>query len=591
MELSLTPDSPLRHSLSTPTFSARHRHLLTLLFPLPRRRRTKNPIAGPRFLPPTSCVAEADASVPVAITAPEHAGGKMVMELVGAFNELTERMNVLSTSSSRLLFKSLKLSIPILQSLPLAPDGRSPLSKALSVAMVLADLQMDAEVISAGILREVWEVGAVSINKIRNQIGAGTAHLLHESLRVRNIPSSVDVLDDDNAAALRKFCLTYYDIRALILDLALKLDIMRHLDYLPRHQQLIHSLEVMKIHAPLAHAVGTKYLSLELEDLSFRYLFPYSYLYVDAWLRSHEAGGGSLIDIYMDELLQTLEADALLAAMVDDISVKGRYKSRYSTMKKILKDGRRPEDVNDVIGLRVILNPKPGDDTLEVGDQACYRTRQIIQSMWKEIPHRTKDYIAKPKENGYRSLHMAVDVSDNGRARPLMEIQIRTTQMDRLAVGGTASHSLYKGGVTDPEEAKRLKTIMLAAAELAALRLRDLPSANLKGIEMEQRNRVFCLLDKNGDGRISIEELTEVMEELGAPGEDAREMMLLLDSNSDGSLSSDEFDEFQKQVEIVRGLEVQDEEYKKMLDERLHPADESGLIQAYSKEFGNRLAS
>lgn len=68
----------------------------------------------------------------------------MVVELVGAFNELTERMNmsVLSTSSSRLLFKTLKLSIPILQGLPLSPDGRSPLSRALSVAVILADLQV-----------------------------------------------------------------------------------------------------------------------------------------------------------------------------------------------------------------------------------------------------------------------------------------------------------------------------------------------------------------------------------------------------------------------------------------------------------------
>ncbi|KAG4970328.1 hypothetical protein AAZX31_13G102100 [Glycine max] len=573
----LASDFTLRHSLSKPTVSLPPTHSLSVVV----FRRRRSPCGG-RWWAPRACAVEVS----------ESEGGKMVMELVGAFNELTERMNVLSTSSSRLLFKCLKLSIPILQSSPLAPDGRSPLSKALSVALLLADLQMDAEVISAGIFRAVLEAGELSIHEIRNQMGLATAHLLHESLRVNNFPSRIDVVDDDNAAALRKFCLTYYDIRALILDLALKLDMMRHLDYLPRYQQQIISMQVMKIHAPLAHAVGTTYLSLELEDLSFQYLFPYSYLYVDAWLRSHETGGVSLIDIYKEELLRNLKADSLLAELVDDVSIKGRFKSRYSTMKKLLKDGRKPEDVNDVLGMRVILNPKAGENALEAGERACYRTHQIIQSMWKEIPYRTKDYIARPKANGYKSLHMAVDVSENGKTRPLMEIQIRTTEMDRLAVGGTAAHSLYKAGLTDPEEAKRLKTIMLAAAELAALRLKDFPtSTNHKGIEIHQRDRVFRLLDKNGDGKISIEELTEVMEELGAPGEDAREMMQLLDSNSDGSLSSDEFHMFQEQVELVRNLEVRDDQYKKLLDEKLHMADESGLIQVYSKEFGNRLAS
>lgn len=96
-------------------------------------------------------------------------------------------------------------------------------------------------------------------------------------------------------------------------------------------------------------------------------------------------------------------------------------------------------------------------------------------------------------------------------------------------------------------QAKRLKAIMLAAAELAALRLKDFPSPN-QSMEFNQRDHVFNLLDKNGDGKISIEELMEVMEELGAPEEDAREMMQLLDSNSDGSLSSDEFAMFQNQV-------------------------------------------
>lgn len=87
---------------------------------------------------------------------------------------------------------------------------------------------------------------------------------------------------------------------------------------------------------------------------------------------------------------------------------------------------------------------------------------------------------------------------------------------------------------------------MLAAAELAALRLRDLPASDQR--RGDRKNRAFCLLDKNGDGRISIEELTEVMEDLGAGGKDATELMHLLDANSDGSLSSEEFESFQRQV-------------------------------------------
>ncbi|CAG7882723.1 unnamed protein product [Brassica rapa] len=447
---------------------------------------------------------------------PEAAGGKMVVELVGAFNEVTERMNSvwLSTSSSRLLFKALKLSIPILQSLPLASDGRSPLSKALSLSILLADLQntslyiidtlssssshcnvkMDAEVISASILSEVVEANAISIHEVRDQIGTGTAQLLHEIFRIKNIPFKVDVLDDETAASLRKFYLTYYDIRAVIMDLVSKLDEMRHLDHLPRYRQQILSLQVLKIYSPLAHAVGANHLSLELEDISFRYLFP-------------------MIDVYKEQLLCSLKDDLVLSRMVDDVYVKGRYKSRYSMMKKLLRDGRKPEEVNDVLGLRVIL--MPNDD--EVGEKACYRTSEIVRSIWKEIPHRTKDYITKPKANGYRSLHMAVDVSDSDQTRPLMEIQIRTVDMDGSANAGTASHSLYKGGLTDPKEAKRLKAIMMAAADLAAIRLKDLSSNKQQSLKTttNQRDRVFCLLDKNGDGMISIEELMEVMDDDG----------------------------------------------------------------------------
>lgn len=315
-------------------------------------------------------------------------------------------------------------------------------------------LQMDAEAICAGILRQVVEGGMISMNEVRKRIGMGTAHLLHESMRLNNISSKVESLDDDSAFALRKFCLTYYDVRAIILDLVLKLDMMRHLDHLPRYKQQMISVEVMKIYAPLAHAVGITSLSMELEDLSFRYMFPYSYLYVDTWLRSHETVSKPLLDMYEDQLFNSLTSDQHLTEMVEHVSVEGRFKSRYSTMKKLLRDGRKPEQVNDILGLRVIITPSSGVDSSEIGDKACYRARDIVKSLWKEIPSRFKDYITRPKFNGYKSLHMAVNISDNGRNRPLMEIQIRTAEMDMLAAGGTASHALYKGGLTNPEEVR-----------------------------------------------------------------------------------------------------------------------------------------
>ncbi|XP_057832629.2 probable GTP diphosphokinase CRSH, chloroplastic [Cryptomeria japonica] len=504
-------------------------------------------------------------------------GGKMVVELVAAWNDLTDRMTpAISSKSSKLLLKSLKISVSLLQSLPYGEDGRPPLTKALSVACILADLQVDAEVIAVGLLREVLEVSAIRRHEINIQLGSEVTHLLDECLRVKKIPKRVDILDENNASALRKFCLAYYDIRALIVELAIRLDMMRHSKHLPKYLQQTHALEVMHVYAPLAHAIGTGSLSLELEDLAFQYLFPNSYSFLDAWLRNHGIQGKTVLDEYRCQLFEVLQNDPELGNMVDGIYIQGRFKSRFSTMKKLLKDGRKQDEVYDVLGLRVVLNAKSGKDVQERGRKACYRARELIQSMWKEVPQRMKDYIAKPKDNGYESLHMTVDLSDTIVECPFMEIQIRTTEMDAAAVGGAASHELYKGGLIDPEQVKQLKAIMKAAADLAVLHFQDLPNGS--PTHNDTRSQVFELFDKNEDGLISMEELKEIMEELGADKEDALELMQLVDANSDGSLSSVEFAEFQKQVGIFQNLEGMDEQCSRKLDRKFHcfQIDQSG---------------
>lgn len=495
----------------------------------------------------------------------------MVVELVAAWNDLTDRMNPISSKSSELLLKALKITIPLLQSLPCGEDGRPPLSKALSVACILADLQVEAEVIIVCLLRELLEVGAISRHEINLQLGRGVTHLLHDCLRVKKIPTRVDILDDDNAYALRKFCLAYHDIRAVIVEVAARLDMMRHSKHLTKYCQQTLALDVMQVYAPLAHAIGTGNLSLELEDLAFQSLFPNSYSFVDTWLRNHGTWGEAILNEYRCQLFEALQKDYELEKMVDNISIQGRYKSHFSTMKKLLKDGRKPEEVYDILGLRVVLNPRPWKDAQEIGRKACYRVCEVIQSLWKEVPQRMKDYIAKPKKNGYESLHLTIDLNESNFESPFMEIQIRTAEMDAKAVGGDASHGLYKGGLTDPEQVKQLKAIMLAAADIAAFHFQGLPKRSSKGSTMhnDMKSRIFKLFDKNQDGLISMEELKEMMEELGANKEDAQELMQLVDANSDGSLSSEEFAEFQKRVRIFQNLDGIDEQCHRELGEKL----------------------
>lgn len=312
---------------------------------------------------------------------------------------------------------------------------------------------MDAEVIAAGLLREVVEAGYLNIADVEKVLGNEVGVLLKDCSRVKQMPSLLETLDEASVNAVRQYCLAFHDVRAVVVEVAARLDTMRFVQVLPKYRQQILALETMQIYAPLAHAMGTGKISHELEDLGFGVLFPDSYSYIGSWLKQHFADGNDVVKQCQEDLQRALEEDSEMKSLIESVKISGRCKSKYSTMKKLLRDGRPPEEVFDVLGLRVILVPREGSSSSkDTGARACYRALTIVTSLWEPAPGRLKDYIAKPKKNGYASLHLAVTLSNRGNWAPLMEIQIRTAEMDAMAEGGLASHSLYKGGLTDPEQ-------------------------------------------------------------------------------------------------------------------------------------------
>ncbi|KAG0568473.1 hypothetical protein M758_6G019200 [Ceratodon purpureus] len=517
-------------------------------------------------------------------------GGQRVAELVGAWDGLAGRLppDFATKSGSKLLLAALKLTVGTLQHASPIEDGRKPLSRALSVAFILADLRMDAEVIAAGLLREVVEIGYLSISEVEKVLGNEVGVLLKDCSRVKHMPSLLETLDDASVKAVRQYCLAFHDVRAVVVEVAARLDTMRYVQVLPKYKQQILALETMQIYAPLAHAMGTGKISHELEDLGFWVLFPDSYSYIGSWLKEHFADGNDVVQQCRDNLRKALKEDSEMNSLIETVKISGRCKSKYSTMKKLLRDGRSPEEVFDVLGLRVILVPKK-ETSKENCARACYRTLEIATTLWDEVPGRLKDYIAKPKKNGYESLHLAVALSNRGNWSPLMEIQIRTAEMDAMAEGGLASHSLYKGGLTDPEQAGYLKAIMQAAADVATTRFSDLTNNTVEvigGSNMQNtvNDHMFTLFDKNNDGVISMDEFKDVIGELGGDGEDAHELMKLVDSNFDGSVSQEEFKDFRRQVKIFENLAGVDRQFTTQLDQKL-------LTAAATSQNGNGTVS
>jgi GTP pyrophosphokinase len=315
-------------------------------------------------------------------------------------------------------------------------SGEPYLVHPLEVAILLAEMKLDTTAIAAGLLHDSVEDTSVTTEEIKQQFGEQVAHIVEGVTKI----SKIDFASREEAQAenVRKMMLAMVDdIRVVLIKLADRLHNMRTLQHLsPERQQKI-AKETLEIYAPLAHRLGMGKVRGELEDLAFPYVDPVGYKMVFEQVEALRKDG----ERSLAKMVETIR-DSLREAKINVVRVDSRIKRMYSIYQKVVKQKITPDQMYDLLALRVI--------TCSVND--CYAVLGIIHNAWRPVPGRIKDFIAMPRPNLYQSLHTTV-IAEDGHP---FEVQIRTEEMHKLAEEGIAAHWKYKDGPISARDEQRL---------------------------------------------------------------------------------------------------------------------------------------
>ena len=329
------------------------------------------------------------------------------------------------------------------------------------VAEILSQLNMDEDTVIAGLLHD-GGYDAAQKEQISSLFGNSVLNLLDETAKISRLTMKCD--SHQRTESVRKMIFALIDdIRVIMIKLADKLDRMRNLKGVDSEKQKKTVQEAIGIWAPIANRLGISSIKDELEDLSLKYSNPE----VFAQIKSIVAQKKDERSVYLQKAVDEITANAAQAGI--NVSVYARAKHFYSIYQKMRKRNKGPDEIYDLLAMRILCR-----NTVE-----CYTIIGIVHTLWKPVDGRFKDYIAKPKPNGYQSLHTTVMCA----GRPL-EIQIRTYAMHETAENGVASHWLYKKGTNRDSVTEKNLPVVNQMKELG----KDLVS----GTENEQaRNEFF----------------------------------------------------------------------------------------------------
>lgn len=307
-------------------------------------------------------------------------------------------------------------------------SGEPYITHPCSVALIVADLGLDDASILAALLHDTVEDTAVDLPTIRQEFGEEVARLVEGVTKLSKL--HFVTARQEQVENLRKVLVAMaQDVRVILIKLADRLHNLRTLDPLPEEKRKAIALETLQVYAPIAHRLGIWRLKWELEDLAFKHLDPQTYKALAKKVEKTRAERVHLVEQAIEQLEQALKKAGINAC------VQGRPKHLFSIYQKMQREGVDIDRIYDLIALRVIVST----------EAECYLALGVVHKLWTPLPGMFSDYIAKPKPNGYQSLHTKV----LGPGGEVMEVQIRTWEMHRNAEYGIAAHWRYKEGRED----------------------------------------------------------------------------------------------------------------------------------------------
>ncbi len=302
------------------------------------------------------------------------------------------------------------------------------------VAVITAYFSHDEHMIIAALLHDVVEDTRFSLLDIQEQFGVDITHIVDGLTKITEIREHELTSSKDkskllfSALTFRKMLVASIDdVRVMVVKLCDRVHNMLTLDALPLDKQERISEETLLVYAPIAHRLGISTIKNLLEDTAFFYLYPKEYEKIDLYMKEYQQEMQLTLNKFLSKTKNILDKNGF----ADGVKILSRIKHYYSIYLKMQRKGVSIDEVLDLFAIRVLVK-----ESLD-----CYKVLGIINTNYKPLVSRLKDYISIPKENGYQTIHTTVFSNSK-----IFEVQIRTFEMHEIAEYGVAAHWKYKSG-------------------------------------------------------------------------------------------------------------------------------------------------